>query len=143
MTSIHFSTVAAIDPVALYRILHLRTEVFIHEQGIVGEQEIDGRDLEPTTTLFWAEDGGEVLATLRLLQDEIPAHIGRVATAKAARRRGVAADLVRAAIVHAGTDVAISAQAYLEDWYARLGFARTGANYLEAGIDHVPMLRRA
>ncbi|MDQ1199712.1 GNAT family N-acetyltransferase [Rhodococcus sp. SORGH_AS_0303] len=141
MTSIHHATVRDVDPVALYRVLQLRTEVFIHEQGIVGEQEIDGRDLEPTTTLFWSEEpNGDVLATLRVLQDEVPAHIGRVATASAARGRGLAADLVRAAIEFAGTDVAISAQAYLEEWYGRLGFVRTGPNYLEAGIDHLPML---
>lgn len=134
----------------LYRILRLRTQVFVHEQRIVDEEEIDGRDLEDTTTLFWVEENGEVLATLRLLQDDVPAHagpdatapahVGRVATAQQARGRGLAADLVRAALEHAGTDVAISAQAYLEGWYGRLGFVRTGENYLEAGIDHVPML---
>ncbi|KQU04499.1 acetyltransferase [Rhodococcus sp. Leaf7] len=140
MTSIHHATVRDVDPVALYRILQLRTEVFIHEQGIVGDQEIDGRDLEPTTTLFWAEDDGRVVSTLRLLQDELPAHIGRVATATSARGRGVAAEVMRAAMEYAGTDIAISAQAYLEEWYGRFGFVRTGANYLEAGIDHVPML---
>lgn len=145
MTTIGHATVRNADPTVLYRILRLRTQVFVHEQRIVDEEEIDGRDLENTTTLFWTEENGadgttEVLATLRLLQDGIPAHVGRVATAQQARGRGLAADLVRAALEHAGTDVAISAQAYLEGWYGRLGFVRTGGNYLEAGIDHVPML---
>jgi len=141
------ATVRDADPTVLYRILRLRTQVFVHEQRIVDDEEIDGRDLEETTTLFWVEENGadgttEVLATLRLLQDDLPAHVGRVATAQQARGRGLAADLVRAALEHAGTDVAISAQAYLEGWYGRLGFVRTGENYLEAGIDHVPMLFR-
>ena len=140
MVTIGRATVRDADPAVLYRILRLRTQVFVHEQRIVDEEEIDGRDLEDTTTLFWVEENGEVLATLRLLQDDLPAHVGRVATAQQARGRGLAADLVRAALDHAGTDVAISAQAYLESWYGRLGFVRTGENYLEAGIDHVPML---
>ncbi|MGW5268016.1 GNAT family N-acetyltransferase [Rhodococcus sp. NPDC003994] len=140
MVTIGRATVRDADPAVLYRILRLRTQVFVHEQRIVDEEEIDGRDLEDTTTLFWTEENGEVLATLRLLQDDLPAHVGRVATAQQARGRGLAADLVRAALDHAGTDVAISAQAYLEGWYGRLGFVRTGENYLEAGIDHVPML---
>ncbi|WP_315772533.1 GNAT family N-acetyltransferase [Rhodococcoides kroppenstedtii] len=150
MVTIGRATVRDADPAVLYRILRLRTQVFVHEQRIVDEEEIDGRDLEDTTTLFWVEENGEVLATLRLLQDDVPAHagpdvtapahVGRVATAQQARGRGLAADLVRAALDHAGTDVAISAQAYLEGWYGRFGFVRTGENYLEAGIDHVPML---
>ncbi|MFW0872415.1 GNAT family N-acetyltransferase [Rhodococcoides corynebacterioides] len=147
MATIGRATVRDADPAVLYRILRLRTQVFVHEQRIVDDEEIDGRDLEETTTLFWVEENGadgttEVLATLRLLQDDLPAHVGRVATAQQARGRGLAADLVRAALEHAGTDVAISAQAYLEGWYGRLGFVRTGENYLEAGIDHVPMLFR-
>ncbi|MBY6351597.1 GNAT family N-acetyltransferase [Rhodococcoides corynebacterioides] len=147
MATIGRATVRDADPTVLYRILRLRTQVFVHEQRIVDDEEIDGRDLEETTTLFWVEENGadgttEVLATLRLLQDDLPAHVGRVATAQQARGRGLAADLVRAALEHAGTDVAISAQAYLEGWYGRLGFVRTGENYLEAGIDHVPMLFR-
>ena len=140
MATIGRATVRNVDPAVLYRILRLRTQVFVHEQRIVDEEEIDGRDLEDTTTLFWVAENGEVLATLRLLQDDLPSHVGRVATAQRARGRGLAADLVRAALDHAGTDVAISAQAYLEGWYGRLGFVRTGENYLEAGIDHVPML---
>jgi ElaA protein len=35
----------------------------------------------------------------------------------------------------------LGAQAYLHDWYAGFGFVRDGANYTEAGIDHVPMTR--
>lgn len=139
MTTFRHGRVADLDPVTVYRILQLRTEVFVHEQRIVDEPEIDGRDLEPTTTLFWVEEDGSVLATLRLLQDELPAHIGRVATAKSARGRGLAADLVRAALDYADSDVAISAQAYLENWYGKLGFVRTGENYIEAGLDHLPM----
>lgn len=73
----------------------LRIAVFVHEQRIVDEVELDGADLLPTTELFWMEDdGGEVTATLRVLADHDPVHIGRVATATTARGRGYAGRLL-------------------------------------------------
>ncbi|GGG16627.1 ElaA protein [Rhodococcoides trifolii] len=139
--AVYRSPVATIDPVALYKILRLRTEVFVHEQRIVDEQELDGRDLEDTTTLYWYEEDGSVLATLRVL-DEVPhTHIGRVATAASARGRGIGGRLLTAALEQCSGTVDISAQAYLERWYEAFGFVRVGSNYTEAGIDHVAMTR--
>ena len=40
-----------------------------------------------------------------------------------------------------GVDVVLDAQSYLYDWYARFGFVRDGADYVEDGIPHVPMRR--
>jgi ElaA protein len=37
----------------------------------------------------------------------------------------------------------LDAQSYLVDWYARLGFVRASAEYLEDGIPHVTMRRPA
>ncbi|UYP19655.1 GNAT family N-acetyltransferase [Rhodococcus sp. Z13] len=142
MPSVHHAPLRKIDPESLYRIVALRTDVFVHEQGITCEPELDGRDLEPTTELFWTQEGDEVLATLRVLHDsEDIAHIGRVATARHTRGRGLAGELLEAALATCPGIVDISAQAHLENWYARFGFVRTGPNYIEAGIDHVPMRR--
>ena len=121
----------------------LRVEVFVHEQKIVDEAELDGADLLPTTELFWIQDeSGEVLATLRVLVDDT-IHIGRVATAIQGRGRGYAGELVEAALEAYPGVVEISAQAHLENWYGRFGFIRVGEQYLEAGIPHVKMLTRA
>ncbi|MBD0862631.1 GNAT family N-acetyltransferase [Gordonia sp. zg691] len=138
---IRHATVASIDPVVLYKILKLRTDVFIHEQKIVDEPEIDGRDLEPTTTLFWIEEDDTVLATLRFLDESPYPHIGRVATKASARGRGLAGRLLTAVLDRYPGPIEISAQAYLEQWYGKFGFERTGPNYIEAGIDHLPMIR--
>jgi ElaA protein len=35
----------------------------------------------------------------------------------------------------------LDAQTYLTGWYARLGFAQTGEEFLDDGIPHVPMRR--
>jgi ElaA protein len=35
----------------------------------------------------------------------------------------------------------LNAQAHLEAWYESFGYRRTGENFDDAGIDHVPMAR--
>ena len=37
--------------------------------------------------------------------------------------------------------IVLGAQAYLENWYERFGFRRTGPDYVEDGIPHLPMRR--
>lgn len=143
MSNLHHAPLAGVDPSTLYRIMALRVEVFVHEQKIVDEPELDGAELLPTTELFWIQDeNGKVLATLRVLVDDT-VHIGRVATAVQGRGRGYAGQLVEAALTAYPGVVEISAQAHLENWYGRFGFVRVGEQYMEAGIPHVKMLTRA
>ncbi|WP_127791804.1 GNAT family N-acetyltransferase [Agromyces sp. LHK192] len=143
--SLHRSPLAAIDPVVLYRILWLRIRVFVVEQA-AAYPELDGRDLEPEAELMWIADGDDVLATLRILTDASAMRIGRVATAPEARGRGLAADLMRAAIhrcdeLAPGVPIDLDAQMQLEEWYGRFGFVRSGAEFAEDGIPHIPMRR--
>lgn len=144
--TLHRAPVSEIPPVVLYRILWLRVSVFVVEQE-AAYPEVDGRDIEAGAELMWAEDeSGDVLATLRLLREPQNTRIGRVATAAAARGRGLAADLMRAAIealdVEApGIPILLDAQAHLADWYGRFGFVVAGEPFAEDGIAHVPMRR--
>ena len=135
---------AELDPVTLYRILALRTDVFVVEQDCP-YPELDGRDLEPDARQLWIEQDGQVLATLRLLHDpDGHARIGRVATAKQARGDGLAARLMARALELAdGKTVVLDAQSYLAGWYARFGFEADGPEFVEDGIPHVPMRRGA
>jgi ElaA protein len=135
---------AALDAVTLYRILQLRVDVFVVEQRCA-YRELDGRDLEPGTRQLWVASEGSVLATLRVLAEpDGAARVGRVATAAAARGRGLAGSLMAAALPAAGdADVVLDAQTYLAAWYERLGFTADGPEFVEDGIPHVPMrLRR-
>ncbi len=132
-----------LDPATLYRILQLRTDVFVVEQNCV-YADLDGRDLEPDARQLWiAAPSGAVLATLRLLTDPNgDARIGRVVTAASARGERLAAALMQRAIELAGArPIVLAAQSYLEAWYAGFGFARDGAEFVEDGIPHVPMRR--
>ena len=131
---------AELSPAELYGLLRLRVDVFIVEQNCP-YPELDGRDTEPGTVHLWfADDDGTVLATIRLLENGEGRAIGRVATAATARGRGLSARLVERGIeLCGGRTVDIGAQAYLETWYERFGFRRSGPDYLEDGIPHLPM----
>lgn len=135
---------ADLDPRTLYRILALRSAVFVLEQDCP-YLDADGRDLEPDARQLWLEEAGEVVATLRLLVDpDGVLRIGRVATATAFRGRGLAATLMQRALeLIADRESVLGAQAHLSDWYARFGFVRDGDDYDEDGIPHTPMRRSA
>ena len=143
--TLHRAPVSEISPITLYRLLWLRVTVFVVEQG-AAYPEIDGRDIETDAELMWAQDGEEVLATLRILRETRNTRIGRVATAPAARGRGLAADLMRAAIEildrdAPGVPILLDAQQHLAEWYGRFGFVVDGEPFAEDGIPHVPMRR--
>jgi ElaA protein len=136
-------TPAEITAAELYAVLRLRVDVFVVEQACP-YPDLDGLDLRDDTLQVWAHEDGEVLGTIRVLRSAgtDPA-IGRVATSAAARGRGVAGALIEHGITLCRPDATIGlhAQAHLEQWYARYGFARAGETYDEDGIPHVPMAR--
>jgi ElaA protein len=132
---------AELTPFEVYALCRLRVDVFVVEQQCP-YPELDGRDLEPATEHLWLEADGEVLATIRVLDDGATRAIGRVVTAPAARGRGLAARLMEEGIASYGSaPLTLGAQAHLEEWYARFGFRRNGPGYVEDGIPHVPMRR--
>jgi ElaA protein len=140
-----------LDAATLYDLLTLRIEVFVVEQTCP-YPDLDGSDLLARTRHFWLEEkSGEVIATLRLI-DEAPIEgnprgrrqfrIGRVCTRAAARGHGYATRLLQAALADVGADpCALNAQTYLIDMYARHGFVVDGDEFCEDGIPHVPMRR--
>jgi ElaA protein len=129
-----------LTPYEVYGLCRLRVDVFVVEQECP-YPELDGRDTEPVTVHLWHEAAdGTVLSTIRVLSNGEDRAIGRVATAAGARGRGLSAELVRRGIeLCEGRTIDIGAQAYLETWYERFGFVRSGPDYLEDGILHLPM----
>lgn len=139
-----------IDPVLMYRILQLRTDVFVVEQNCA-YPELDGRDLEPDCLQVWGtrpEDPATPLATLRVLVEPDVLRIGRVVVHQSVRGTGVARQLFARGIAEcerldASLPILIDAQAPLEAWYGAFGFVREGENFIEDGIPHVVMRRAA
>lgn len=131
-----------LDATTLYKILKLRVDVFVVEQACA-YPELDGRDLEPGARQLWIEQSGQVLATLRVLDDGAALRIGRVATATGSRSAGHARRLMQRALALAGDrEVVLDAQSYLSRWYERFGFVQDGDEFVEDGIAHVPMRLR-
>ncbi|MEV3904014.1 GNAT family N-acetyltransferase [Mycobacterium sp. NPDC050551] len=132
----------------LYELLKLRVEVFVVEQACP-YPELDGRDLLAETRHFWLEGvEGEVISTLRLMEEHPGGQkgfrIGRVCTKRDARGHGHTHRLMQAALADVGDHPCrIDAQTYLEEMYRGHGFVRDGAEFLDDGIPHVPMLRAA
>ena len=124
----------------LYGILKLRGDVFVVEQNSV-YSDVDGRDLLPTTRHFWL---GDVDSYLRVLAEPDGTYrIGRVVTAKQARGQGLAAKLMTAALDYVGdADSVLSAQTYVQGFYAKFGYVAKGDEYDEDGISHITMWRR-
>lgn len=143
LATIRCAAFADLPAATAYRLLALRQEVFVVEQDCP-YLDLDGRDLEPDARHLWVEDSGVPVAYLRVLADPGALRVGRVVTAPSARGRGLAAALVRRAVAGAGDrDVVLDAQSHLVAWYAGLGFAPDGPEFLEDGIPHRPMRLRA
>lgn len=85
-----------------------------------------------------------VLGCARVLDEGDEWRIGRVAVHRTERGKGWADRIVHAALaVCPDRDVILDAQAALVTWYAAFGFEVCGPEFLEDGIPHVPMVRRA
>lgn len=142
--SLHSGHLASLSALQWHGIAQLRQNVFVVEQDCP-YPDLDERDTEPEAQQLWFEDpSGRVVATLRILHEESGAarRIGRVCTATDRRGGGVMAALITIAIDRCGEHpIEIEAQAHLQAWYERFGFVRTGDEFLEDGIPHVPMRR--
>lgn len=130
-------------PATAYRVWALRQRVFVVEQDCP-YLDLDGRDLEPGTRHVVLLDGDAVVGTARVLDDGVVWRVGRVVLDPAARGRGLADDVMRAALaLTEDRDVVLDAQSPLAGWYGTFGFAPDGDEFLEDGIPHTPMrLRR-
>ncbi|MEZ4393583.1 MAG: GNAT family N-acetyltransferase [Polyangiales bacterium] len=130
----------------LYAVLALRAEVFVVEQRCP-YLDPDGGD--PHASHLWIPgEDGRPLAYTRIFppgaRDDC-AVLGRVVSAPSVRGEGFGRTLVAEAVRRCEADfegdIALGAQKYLERFYASFGFARCGDDYLEDGIEHLPMRR--
>jgi len=130
----------------LYRLLQLRSEVFVVEQNCV-YQDIDGKDQKALHVLGTVE--GNIVAYTRVFKpgDYLEkAAIGRVVVASDFRKRDFGQAIMQASIAavenHFNTTaIGLSAQTYLLNFYNDLGFSALGETYLEDGIPHIYMER--
>jgi predicted GNAT family N-acyltransferase len=120
----------------------IRFEVFVAEQGVPAEMEIDSIDPACVHALAMRESG-PALGTGRLLPD---GHIGRMAVAPSARGQGIGSalllHLMDAARRQGHREVELFSQVHAQGFYERFGFVAVGAPFDDAGIAHVTMRAR-
>ena len=120
----------------------LRREVFVVEQEVPIELELDGADSDCRHLLAFDSEGRPI-GTARM---EADGHIGRIAVVKSWRRRSVGSQLVEALVESAReaglTSVDLDSQVHALGFYQKLGFEPRGDVFMEAGIPHQAMLRR-
>ncbi|GAB3331858.1 GNAT family N-acetyltransferase [Marilutibacter aestuarii] len=126
---------------ALPELRHVRETVFVQEQGVPLDLELDAMD--PQCDHVLARDAeGRPIGTGRLTPER---RIGRMAVLPGHRGQGVGEAMLEAllarALAHRWPSVSLHAQADAIAFYTRHGFLPRGPRFEEAGIVHQDMHR--
>lgn len=137
-----------LTPFQVYEILQLRNEVFVVEQNCVF-QDADDKDQGSYHLLGSYEN--KLAAYTRIVPPGLiyeEASIGRVVTSPTVRRSGTGKLLMKESIssvfnLFGKRPIKIGAQLYLKAFYQTFGFEQVSDIYLEDGIEHIYMLKKA
>ena len=127
----------------------LRIEVFVKEQNVPMELEIDEKDNSENTIHIGYFNDNKLIGVARLIDlDKDVIHIGRVAIDRKYRGRGIGHELIIGCesiaqqILKRKIIIELSAQIQAENFYKSLGYNRVNDTiYLDAGIEHVDMMK--
>lgn len=121
----------------------IRREVFIREQGVPEELEMDELDQDAVHVLAYVDSMPAGCG--RMTFNGAEAKIGRVAVRKDMRRTGIGTGMCKLLISLAEDKcidtIYVNAQLTAVDFYNGLGFEREGDAFFEAGIKHVKMVK--
>ncbi len=129
-------------------VINVRMRVFVVEQQIPPEEELD--DADATATHAIALHGDHAIGTGRMLlvegDDEGTCRVGRMAVDQEWRRHGVGGQILEFLEEQARqqglTHCLLHAQEYVKAFYAGHGYVERGDVFVEAGIPHVGMVKR-
>lgn len=147
MLTIKIKNFSELSTIELYKILQLRSQVFVVEQQCI-YQDIDDKDQNGFHVLGYKNE--RLIAYTRIFKAgdyfKQPG-IGRVAVEESERSGGYGYQIMRASInfiesQFETTEIKVSAQTYLEKFYNNLSFFQVGEGYLEDGIPHISMLKK-
>lgn len=119
----------------------IRKTVFVEEQNIPIENEMDGLDAECFHIVLY-KNAAPIGSGRLYIHDNI-ARLGRVAVLKDERGHGYASEICKALIDIAKREkaklVTLDSQAYVASLYEKLGFIPEGEEFIEEGILHIKM----
>jgi predicted GNAT family N-acyltransferase len=121
----------------------IRRKVFIEEQQITEQEEIDGTDLHAIHLVLYHQN--KPIATGRLLMKDTVIFLGRIAVLPEWRGHQIGKRLVQLLINKAEAlgyeQQFLNAQQQVQHFYEQLGFTICGQPFIEANIIHHPMKR--
>jgi len=125
----------------------LRIEVFVREQKVPMELELDEKDHSENTVHIGYFHEDNLIGVARLIDmDKDVIHIGRVVIDKEYRGQGIGRELIIGCeniaqqILKRKIIIELSAQIQAEKFYESLGYNQVNDTiYLDAGIEHVDM----
>ena len=131
----------------LYEIARSRYKVFIEEQKIICEEELDG--LDNKCIHVFLQDEERVVAYCRIVPKGINYEnisIGRVLVLNEFRRKGIAQEMLNETVEYIKANfhdnrIILSSQLYAKELYESVGFIVESDIYDEAGIPHVKMYK--
>ena len=125
----------------------LRIKVFVKEQNVPIELELDDKDHSDNTVHIGYFNDNKLIGVARLIDlDKDVIHIGRVVIDKEYRGQGIGRELIIGCeniaqqFLKRKIIIELSAQIQAEKFYKSLGYNRVNDTiYLDAGIEHVDM----
>ncbi|RLA17591.1 MAG: GNAT family N-acetyltransferase [Gammaproteobacteria bacterium] len=121
------------------QLARVRTAVFVNEQGVPADIEMDAEDAQCHHLLALVDN--QPVGTARLLAD---GRIGRLAVLKTFRGQGIGQQLLKAAVALADSvamkSLYLHAQVQTLGFYQAEGFVADGEVFTEAGIRHQNMV---
>ena len=122
--------------------LELRRTVFIEEQNVPENEEVDGDDPDCDHILLTVSNIPVGAARLKYYNDFIK--VQRVCVLKNYRGQGIGSKIINFIIRHVEkndirSSVRLGSQIHALEFYKRLGFIEFGEEYLDAGILHKDM----
>ena len=128
----------------------LRIKVFVKEQNVPIELELDDKDHSDNTVHIGYFHDDRLIGVARLIDmDKDIIHIGRVVIDKDYRGKGIGRKLIVGCettaknILKREIIIELSAQIQAEKFYESLGYNRVNDKiYLDAGIEHVDMRKK-
>ncbi len=123
---------------------HVRTTVFVDEQKVSMEEEID--QYEDEAIHFIGYEDGKAIAASRLRWVDDYGKLERICILKQYRGKSYGTEMIQAmetVIAKNGyTKTKLNAQTRAVDFYKRLGYKVISGEFLDAGIPHVTMTKQ-
>lgn len=122
--------------------IDIRREVFIEEQGVPIELELESNEKDYIHCCLYVNS---ILVAYARVSKQAPIFLGRVCVKKEYRHLGYGKKIMKYAenqISLSNIDIFIHAQLHAKAFYESLGYIPFGLSFMEAGIEHIAMKKR-